>query len=281
MNVQEYISSDILDRYVLGDISEQEKKEVECMSHIYPEIRTALDNLQESINQYALSYEKAPPVALKGKIMAEIEKLNKQEFKNSAKIISLPENEKTPNSSKNTYKWLAAASGFLFLATAFLYANERNKLSASQTETIILADKLQQISQSSNSKMFDLKSENDLIAASLAVFNKPQNKIIKMAGIEKMAPNAHATICWNGKTKEVYVGFLNLPPSPANKQYQLWAIVNGKPVDLGVIDKTTDTLSIQKMKTIENAQAFAVTLEKFGGNTIPTLEEMYTLGSAN
>ena len=281
MNVQEYISSDILDRYALGDVSEQERKEVECMSHIYPEIKAVLDDLQKSISEYALSYEKSPPAELKGKIMSEIEKLTKQEVTNSTKIISLSDNTNNSNSSKNAYKWLAAASVVLFLVTAFLYANVRNKLSVSQTETITLAEKLQQISQSSNNRIVELKSENDLIAKSLAMFNNPQNKIIKMAGIEKMAPNAHATICWNTKTKEVYVGFLNLPPSPENKQYQLWAIANGKPVDLGLIDKTTDTLSIQKMKPIENAQAFAVTLEKIGGNLAPTLEEMYTLGSAN
>ena len=113
------------------------------------------------------------------------------------------------------------------------------------------------------------------------MFNNPENKIIKMAGTEKRASAAHATICWNTKTKEVYVGFSNLPQAPIGKQYQLWAIADGKPVDLGVIDITTDTASMQKMKVTEKAQAFAVTLEKSGGNSSPTLDEMYALGSTN
>ena len=42
MNINDYISSGILEQYVLGDISPQEKKEVECMSHIYPELQEEL-----------------------------------------------------------------------------------------------------------------------------------------------------------------------------------------------------------------------------------------------
>jgi len=276
MDVQAYISSDVLDRYVLGDVTEQERKEVECLSHIYPEIKTNLDALQESVNSYASFYEKAPPTALKGKIMAEIMKLGKEKVKPDAKVISL--SETASKSSSTTYKWLAAASVVLFMLTAFLYADMRSKLNASQNETITLAEKLGQINESSNNQITDLKTKNELMAASVAIFNNPENKIIKMAGIEKMAPTAHATICWNSKTKEVYVGFANLPAPPTNKQYQLWAIADGKPVDLGVIDKNSDALSIQKMKVTEKAQAFAVTLEKVGGSQTPTLTAMYVMG---
>jgi anti-sigma-K factor RskA len=278
MDVQAYITSDILDRYVLGAVSDQERHEVECMAHIYPEIRASLDNLQEAIDRYATVYEQAPPTALKEKVMGEILRLSKEKTKNNAKIISLPENATASKSSSTTYKWLAAALVVLFMLTAFLYADMRSKLNASQNETISLADKLGQIDELSKKQLAELKTKNEVMAASVAMFNNPENKIIKMAGIEKMAPTAHATICWNSKTKEVYVGFANLPAPPADKQYQLWAIADGKPVDLGVIDKNTDALSIQKMKVTEKAQAFAVTLEKVGGSPAPTLTAMYVMG---
>ncbi len=280
MDIKEYISSDILDRYVLDTVSEQEKKEVECMSHIYPEIKVALDELQESMNSYVSSYKKEPPAVLKERVMTKIITLNK-ENKSNPKIINLPDTNNNTSSSSKTYKWLAAASVLLFILTAFLYADIRSKLYTSQNETLVLADQLQQISESSAKKISDLTSKNELIAGNLAMFNNPENKIIKMAGTEKRASAAHATICWNTKTKEVYVGFSNLPQAPIGKQYQLWAIADGKPVDLGVIDKTTDTASMQKMKVTEKAQAFAVTLEKSGGNPSPTLDEMYALGSTN
>ena len=73
----------------------------------------------------------------------------------------------------------------------------------------------------------------------------------------------------------------NLPSPAADKQYQLWAIVDGAPVDMGVFDLAsaeTDT-TFQNVPFIENPQAFAVTLEPKGGSTNPTLDQMYVVGN--
>lgn len=278
MDVQEYIESGILERYVLGNTLEQERKEVECMSHIYPEIKVALDELQESVNKYATLYEKAPPTALKGKIMTELDELKKNENKESAKVITLPENATEHKSASNIYKWVAAASVILFLIMGWLYNDTHNKLSTSQNETIVLAEELQQQKELASAQIEGVKKQNEQLNEGIALLNNPENKVINMATVAKDAPTAHATICWNNRTKEVYIGFANLPIPPANKQYQLWAIANGKPIDLGVIDKNKPVSVVQKMKTTERAQAFAVTLEKVGGSPSPTLAAMYVMG---
>jgi anti-sigma-K factor RskA len=72
-----------------------------------------------------------------------------------------------------------------------------------------------------------------------------------------------------------------IPTPPEDKQYQLWAIVNGKPVDAGIFDlaANTNTAVLQKMKPIADAQAFAITLEKKGGTHVPTLNAMFLLGN--
>jgi anti-sigma-K factor RskA len=57
----------------------------------------------------------------------------------------------------------------------------------------------------------------------------------------------------------------NLPKPPSDKQYQLWALLDGKAIDLGMI---SDDYFIKKNhlllegKKVQNAQAFAITLEK-------------------
>ena len=61
------------------------------------------------------------------------------------------------------------------------------------------------------------------------------------------------------------------------KQYQLWAIVDGHPVDAGVFNVDID-LTFIKLKTISKAESFVITLEKKGGSTTPTLNEMYVFG---
>jgi hypothetical protein len=45
---------------------------------------------------------------------------------------------------------------------------------------------------------------------------------------------------------------------------------------MGMLEMTTDAL--QKMKITPKAQAFAVTLEKKGGVSAPTMTEMYVIG---
>ena len=66
-----------------------------------------------------------------------------------------------------------------------------------------------------------------------------------------------------------------LPAAPADRQYQLWAMVNGKPVDMGIISKDS---VFNAMKQVQNATAFAITLEPLGGKPAPT-GDMLVLGS--
>jgi anti-sigma-K factor RskA len=60
-------------------------------------------------------------------------------------------------------------------------------------------------------------------------------------------------------------------------QYQLWAIVDGKPVDAGVFDG--NLAGLLKMKNIPiGAVKFAVTVEPRGGKESPTLSTMQVIG---
>jgi anti-sigma-K factor RskA len=70
----------------------------------------------------------------------------------------------------------------------------------------------------------------------------------------------------------------NLPQPAADEQYQLWTIVDGSPVDMGVIDNNFQE-KLLAMKAVKGSPAaFAITLEKAGGSPTPTLEEMYVMG---
>jgi len=78
----------------------------------------------------------------------------------------------------------------------------------------------------------------------------------------------------------VYLDVQQLPSLPAGKQYQLWALDKGKPVDAGVLAANTAAGdSIQQMKNIASAQAFAMTVEPTGGSAGPTLATMTVIGN--
>lgn len=266
MDIKEYISSGILESYIMGTASEQERREVECISSIYPEIRKELDALSVSLEKYAEANAVEPPARLRDKIFAEIDVLEKRGTKREAKVVTM-ERTQAPNRQLNY--WLAAASVALLIVSSVLFYQLSDKNSR-------LNSTKQQVEQ--------LQKENSQTEASLeamnrqmAMLNNPDNKKVMMKGTENH-PGMLASVLWNTQNHEVYLSVANLPQPPADKQYQLWAIVDGKPVDMGVFDISPESALYKKMGATETAQAFAVTLEKKGGSPVPTLTAMYVLG---
>jgi anti-sigma-K factor RskA len=112
----------------------------------------------------------------------------------------------------------------------------------------------------------------------LNLMKNPLMAIVKMPGSPNSpAPSSMATVYWNTESKDVYLLVNQLPRPVAGKQYQLWAIVDGKPVDAGIFD-LGEGVSFVKLKTIPRAEAFAITLEKKGGSETPTMDAMFVMG---
>ena len=112
----------------------------------------------------------------------------------------------------------------------------------------------------------------------MAFLTQPSTRVINLKGVPKFS-DALATAYWNTSTHDLYLKINNLPAPPSEMQYQLWAIVDGKPVDAGVFDLADNNVILQKMKSFNSAQAFAVTLEKKGGSVAPNLDAMYVIGN--
>jgi anti-sigma-K factor RskA len=277
VNTKEYIESGIIESYILGDVSAQEKQEVECMAHIYPEIKEELQRTEAALESYARSFGAKTRDGLKTKIFAAIEKESKattQATNNEAKVVPLSSNNRD---QKNIRFWkYSAAAGFaLFLTTSAFLIIQKGKYEGQ-------SDKLASMNRSLDStqkKLAGMSTDMNMQNQRLDFYTNPQNKIIAMKGLEKKDPSSLALICWNTESKDVFIDVKNLPQAPEGMQYQLWAIVDGKPVDLGVMDTSDSKPEFHKMKAVEAPQAFAVTLEKKGGSPVPTMEEMYVIGN--
>jgi anti-sigma-K factor RskA len=109
----------------------------------------------------------------------------------------------------------------------------------------------------------------------MAILKDPMYKIVNLKGL-KPSPDARAMVCWCPTDKSVYVEIEKLPTPPKGMQYQLWAIVDGKPVSEGML---TMGSGLHRMTDVENAQAFAITLEKTGGSPTPNMDAMYVMGT--
>ena len=85
-----------------------------------------------------------------------------------------------------------------------------------------------------------------------------------------------ASIYWDTLSKDVYLMINNMPQPAADKQYQLWALLpeeGAAPVDLGMIVLKQER-TLYRMKNVQNAKAFAITVEPKGGSKTPTTQPM-------
>lgn len=99
-------------------------------------------------------------------------------------------------------------------------------------------------------------------------------KTVQLEG-QSFAPKSEAMVYWNQQSAKVYVSTAGLPVINDNQSYQLWALVDGKPVDAGVFNSEKE---LQAGKKIFQADAFAVTIEPKGGSDQPTLSKLCVLG---
>ena len=260
MDIQEYISSGIIELYVLGMLSEQEAAEVHAYARQYPEVQQAIDSYEASLEQYARLHAVQPPAALQEKIWHRL-----QAGSRPATMISGRKTWRHP-----VLPYLMAACVILLIGSVVLNVMFYTQYKHVQEQT----ERLQ-------AQQADLQQQLSQYATALQVLRTPDYTPVLLKGVAQH-PNMIATVYWNPSSGEVYLLPNLLPPPPSGKQYQLWAIVDGKPVSAGVYPTATTGLPVQKMAVIKQpVQAFAITLEKEGGSPTPTLSAMYVMGKVN
>ena len=269
MNIQEYISSGILEAYVLGTLSEEENEKVSKEVASNPELKKELAAIEEALYKYAQSHSKNPPKALKEKLLNKIDEVE-------GEVVYLPEQK------SSVFYYLAAASIIvaIFSASFAIYFWSKWK----QAERQILAMEQQNATVAQNVNLVNkLQAEvktNEVYISSLkkdlTIALDSGTHIVPLKGLP-LSPTASAVVLWNVTSNDVFIDVKNLPAPPSDKQYQLWALHNGKPIDAGIFD-VSDSTNLQRVKNIEAAEAFAVTLEKKGGSPSPTMDAMYLMG---
>ncbi len=275
MQINDIISSGLLELYVLGLTNEQETAQVLAWKAAYPEVGVELLAIENSLEQVDVAKAVSPSVDTKKNLFAAI-KSNKVENVDKVNSVGEPTTETVPvlpihtavvKPMSNKLKYAAAAAAILFVVSAInnfsIYTKYKNA-----TDALAVAE------QKINNQNEELASLKDNLEVPLN--SSSQQVVLKGTAT---APNSTAKIFWIRTTGDVYVEASGLPETPQGMQYQLWAIIDGKPVDAGVIgfNKKGQKYNIQKMKSFGKAQAFAITLEKAGGSPTPTMEKMYVM----
>ncbi len=282
MDIKEYISSGVIEAYVLGLATEEEASILECVRQKHPEVQQAILDAQLLLEDFTEAQAVSPAPDLKDQIWAKIAENpeNLQPWAAEPTIastdFSVPPSPKAASS--------AAEENVVKLP------RHRDNHTLAIAATVLLA-----LSLGGNILLFQEKRESeDLLASSIAerdsaqtllsaanshweMLQRPSVKTVSLAGVEKF-PELKAVVFWDTKNANVYLTADKLPAAPTGKQYQLWAIVDGQPVDAGLLPLAS-TENLYKMNNIPNAQAFAITLEEEGGKPAPTLSDLYVIGN--
>ncbi len=258
MNVPEYISSGIIESYVLGLASSEERKEFEQICAQYPEVLDARTAFELSLELQARENALEPPVSIKEKLMISIRQALPA---GQSKVITMQNADNSRNPSM--LRFVAAASIILLLGAAYFAYSFYNK------------------NKTLNASVDSMQAKMDQMEEYLKVITNPN---VAVVNLNPTTPaKASASIYWDSTSTDVYMVVKNLPKIPNDKQYQLWSIINGKdgqlqPSSMGLFDMGNDQKVILKMPNVKKADAFAITIEKRGNTGGPNLEQVQTMG---
>lgn len=248
----------------MGIASMEETAMVEDWIIKFPEVQVEIEAMQTAMESYAMTHAIQPDPSIREKILSQIDKVSIVGDTGTMEVSEKPEYDKVYKMS-SYYKWAIAASFILLISSLVLTYTFYKKYQTSSSELAVVQQHLEQQKQVAAAMSKDMEVVSNKYAQPVALNGTPHS------------PDAEAKIYWMKNSGEVFVDPTNLPQAPSDMQYQLWAIVDGKPVDAGMISSKKGMYHMQKMKAFGKAQAFAITLEKTGGSESPDMDQMYVM----
>lgn len=239
-----FLDTDLLEKYLLGTTSAEETMQVERYIAMYPAVRKTYNELQENLETFAKLHALKTPEGLKAKILNRIKAQN------------------TGRRKFQRYAVAASIAALLFAGSSYFFWNQNQNL---QDENVIVNNRIRTLEE-------DMKEQLEDVRNQFIVLNNPQTKKYAVNG-NKKAKELKAVAYINPVKKLSYINVRNLPNLPDNQCYQMWAEVNGKMVNLGVIKNVDDKDRLRPLPYAENAVSY-ITIEPQGGNDTPTVKNI-------
>lgn len=242
------MQSGLLEQYVLGLTTKEESEQVEHYAEVFPEIQAEIDTLRNAVRQYAE------------------EQISDIKFQKEQEAVSNPLRNKNMTAPTWSGKhWLVAASLLLFGLMGIYYHGQANKAKM----------ELAQVKASFSSFKQNCEEEQHLLAQTqeqLAFIQHHLTDLMQLQGT-LLAPQSKVRVFWNKQVPDAYLQVVSLPKPPKEKQYQAWADIEGKMVDLGIIDIQNGIL--QPIRCMPKAKSINITLEPLGGSEEPHVDQLF------
>lgn len=240
-----FLNSGLLEKYLLGEATASETQMVENLITNNAEVKETFDAMQDNLEVVSkLHAIEAPKDALNNILNALDEK----------PVISI----KKSSRRKVWYKYSIAASiaAFLFASTSYLFYVQNQKLNE---ENQVVVDEIFDLRK-------DIQLNNKMLSDIMKQFkqlNNPETQKYIINGNSR-AKNLKTVAYINPKEKTSMIDVVSLPELPENQYYQIWAEVEDKMINLGILKETDRQL--KEIPYTEDALALSITIETKGEN---------------
>ena len=238
-----FLNSNLLNKYLVGETSNEENKEVEYYINNFPEAAKAYEKLQYNLEIIA----KAGAVDVPNNVLKNI--LSALDESNETKVIQLVQNRKTP-----WYSIAASAAAILFAVTSFmLYQKNQNLLDENNVVVDEIFDLRSDI-ENNNAKLDELSRE-------LNKLNDPDARKYVINGNDR-AKDLKTVAYINPVEKTSMIDVITLPQLPEDQHYEIWAELQDRMVNLGILDESERKL--RPIPYMEDALALSIKIGNKG-----------------
>jgi len=234
-----FLNSGLLEKYVVGSTTPKENLEVEHYISTYPEVEEEYNKLQDNLEILAKANAVEAPKFILNAVLEEIK---------DKPVITLQ-----PVASKTPWYSIAASIAALIFAGSALLLFIHNKALVRENQVVV-------------DEIFDLRNDiqknNDRLDEVMRQFmklNNPETEKYVLRGNDR-AKDLKTVAYINAVDKTSMIDIVELPQLPEDQNYQIWAELQDRMVNLGILDPSNKKL--QSIPYMENALGLSITIEQ-------------------
>jgi len=241
--LQTFLNAGLLDKYILGTATSEETKETEHYIDTYPEAEAEYIKLQNNLETLANVQAVEAPAFILNAIHEELD---------DTPVIAL----QTETSANKTpwYSIAASIAAFIFAGYSFMLFQQNKSLTR---ENQIVVDEIFDIRE-------DINSNNEKLDNMMRQFmklNNPETEKYVLRGNDR-AKDLKTVAYINAVDKTSLIDVVSLPQLPEDQTYQIWAELQDRMVNLGILD--TKDKRFKNIPYMEDALGLSITIEPKG-----------------
>jgi anti-sigma-K factor RskA len=249
---------DLTGGYALGALSEAERRAFEAHVETCPECAEEARGFAAVASGLAAAVPQVdPPAALRDRVL-------RAAIAGSPRVI-----DEAPRSRLGVFRFLSVAAAIVALALGLYAISLQQRIRVLEEELRLASARGADVQQ----QLVRYRVAFDRASEIRAILSAPDMRRIDLAG-QKAAPGASGRAFWS-PVHGLVVAFDSLPPTAADRVYQLWVIPPGAgaaPISAALLELQPDgrAIALGAPASAARVGTVAVTLEPAGGVPAPT-----------